>query len=170
MPVVVMMDTRVLRMFNNDMRDLAMDFAGTNAMRQPLIKIGREVLAPSIDKNFAVGGRPVKWPQVGTSSYRRKHGDRTGDSPPLWVTGKMKRSASAFARFHVKANELTYGYFPEMTWFAVVHDDAKVAKRANVPQRPFALIQIPKDADDAIQIIGDWVEDRVNANIKRVYI
>ena len=170
MPVVLFMDTRVLRAFNKDMQDLALDLAGTNRMRQPLLKIGREVLSPSINRNFAVGGRPNRWEQVGTSSYRRQKGDKTGTSPPLWVTGKMKRSARAFARFRVFKNELTYGNFPNSVWYALVHDDAKLAKRANIPQRPFALIQLPEDADDAVRILWKWYEDRVNANIKRFYI
>jgi len=169
MPVVLFMDTRVLRLLNKDLQDLALDFAGANRMRQPLLKISREVLSPSINRNFAVGGRPNKWEQVGTSNYRSKKGDKAGGSSPLWVTGKMKRSAKAFARFRVFKNELTYGNFPSTLWYAVVHDDAKMAKRAGIPQRAFALIQ-PQDIDDSLRIFGDWVEDRVNANIKRVYV
>lgn len=170
MPVTVFMDTRVLRAFDKDMQDLAMDLAGSNRMRQPLLKIGKEVLAPSIKRNFAVGGRPNKWAQVGTSSYRDKKGDKSGGSPPLWVTGKLKRAASSFARFKVKENELTYGYFPSSTWFAIVHDNAKIAKKADIPQRPFALIQHPKDSNDAMEILWDWYEDQINANIKRIYV
>ena len=169
MPVVLFMDTRALRALNKDMQDLALDFAGSNRMRQPLLKIAREVLSPSIRKNFASGGRPDKWDQVGTSTYRASKGDRSGTSPPLWVTGKMKRSASAFARFRVSKNELTYGNFPSTVWYAIVHDDAKLAKRANIPQRPFALLQ-PRDITDSLRIFGDWVEQRVNANIKRIYV
>jgi len=169
MPVVLFMDTRVLRALNKDLQDLALDFAGSNRMRQPLLKIARNVLAPSIDKNFAVGGRPNKWAQVGTSTYRAKKGDRQGSSSPLWVTGKMKRSAGALARFRVSSNKLTYGNFPTTLWYAVVHDNAELAAKAKIPQRPFALIQ-SEDISDSLRIFGDWVEDRVNANIKRVYV
>lgn len=169
MPVVLFIDQRALRALHKDMQDLALDFAGTNRMRQPLLKIARKVLSPSIARNFAVGGRPDKWQQVGTSTYRSGKGDKSGTSSPLWVTGKMKRSAAALARFRVARNELTYGNFPNTVWFAVVHDDAKLARKANIPQRPFALLQ-PKDITDSLRIFGDWVEERVNANIKRVYI
>lgn len=171
MPVTLFMDKRALLRLNKDMQDLALDFAGSNHMRQPLIKISREVLSPSISKNFAVGGRPKKWEQVGTSAYRSKKGDRAGNSSPLWVTGKMKRSAAAFARWHVARNTLTYGNFPQTSWFAVVHDDAKIAARAGpqgIPHRPFALIQ-SEDIDASMRIFGDWVEDMTNKHIKRFY-
>ena len=151
------------------MQKLALDLAGSNRLRQPLIKIGREVLAPSIGQNFAVGGRPKKWQQTGTSHYREEHGDPGGEDPPLWVTGKMKRAASAFARFHVKKNELTYGYFPATLWYAKVHDDAASAAKADIPQRPFALIQLPRDSNAAVDILWKWYEQRINANIKLFY-
>lgn len=168
MPVVMFMDVRALQHFARDADRLAFDLAGSNRMRQPLLKIGREVLSPSIEKNFAVGGRPKKWEQVGTSKYRDQKGDRLGESSPLWVTGKLKRSAKAFARFKVKNNELTYGYFPATLWYAGVHDDAASAKRAEIPQRPFALIQA-QDIDDARDIFWDWFEDKINLHIKRFY-
>ena len=166
MAVVLFMDTRALRHFARDADGLALSLAGKNRMRQPLLKIGREVMSPSIERNFAVGGRPNKWEQSGTSRYRESKGDRSGSSSPLWVTGKLKRSAGAFARWRVRSNELTYGYFPITSWHAVVHD--KGSSKAQVPQRAFALFQ-PQDMNDARDILWEWFEDKINLHIKRIY-
>ncbi len=50
--MTVVVDDRALRMFKKDLRDLATDLAGTNRMRQPLLKIAKDVLIPSFNKNF----------------------------------------------------------------------------------------------------------------------
>ncbi len=165
--ITIFIDDRALNLLKIDMQALARDLAGTNRMRQPLLRIAKEVLGPSINRNFAAGGRPERWePSVPISTYRQKK--RGGDEPTLWVTGKMKKAASAMKRFRVKQNTMTYGYFPPTVWFAMVHDNATIARRANIPQRPFALIQ-SEDVEDIIRIFMEWIESRVNRYIKRFY-
>ena len=96
--ITLFMDNRALLLLDKDVQALATDLAGTNRMRQPLLDSAREVLAPSINKNFQVGGRPKRWAHPSPiSTYRLLKGGV--DSPPLWVTGKMKRAAGALARF-----------------------------------------------------------------------
>ncbi len=163
----LLVDDRALNMFSGDLQALSRDLAGTNRMREPLQEIAKEVLAPSIDKNFKVGGRPKRWKQSSpVSTYRtQKKGE---DEPTLWVTGKMKRAASALKRFKVRENTLTYGYFPPTLWYAMVHDSASSSTRANIPHRPFALIQ-PDDVPKMERILMDWVEKRVSRNIRLRY-
>ncbi len=165
--MTLLVDDRALGMFSRDLADLGRDLAGANSMKQPLLDIAREVLAPSIDKNFKVGGRPSRWERSSPiSAYRTLKGGES--EPTLWVTGKMKRAASAFARFKVRENTMTYGYFPPTLWYAMVHDSASVSARANIPHRPFALIQaddIPKMGD----ILMDWIEKQVSRNIRLHY-
>ncbi len=165
--MTLFMDKRALLMLDKDLRDLAGDLAGSNRMREPLQDSAREVLAPSIDKNFQVGGRPKRWKASSPISTYRLQKKGTGE-PTLWVTGKMKRAAGAIARFKVKNNELTYGYFPATLWYAVVHDDPKLAKKANIPQRPFALIQ-PDDIEKITVIFMLWYEKMVNKHIRLRY-
>jgi phage gpG-like protein len=161
--ITVFLDNRALLLLDKDLQDLSADLAGANRMRQPLLDSAKEVLGPSINKNFQVGGRPKRWAFVSpVSQYRSSRGME--DSPPLWVTGKMKRAASAMARFKVRNNRMTYGYFPATLWFAGVHD----AGAGNIPQRPFALIQA-NDIDDITRIFMKWYEDRVNAHIRLRY-
>ncbi len=165
--MTLFIDDRALKMFDRDLQDLGRDLAGANRMRQPLLDIAREVAAPSIDRNFKVGGRPKRWERSSPiSTYRLQTGGE-GD-PTLWVTGKMKRAASALARFKVRENKMTYGYFPAKLWYAMVHDDAGTAARANIPHRPFALIQ-GDDIPKMERILMDWVETRVNRSIRLHY-
>ncbi len=165
--MTLIVDDRALNMFSRDLADLSRDLAGTNRMRQPLLDIAKEVLAPSIDKNFKVGGRPTRWKASSPISTYRLEKDGEGE-PTLWVTGKMKRAAKALARFKVKNNTMTYGYFPAKLWYAMVHDSASVSARANIPHRPFALIQAD-DIPKMERILMDWVERRVSRNIRLRY-
>lgn len=163
----LLVDDRALNMFSGDLAALSRDLAGTNRMRQPLLEIAKEVLAPSIDKSFKVGGRPKRWEASSpVSTYRLQ---KDGESEPtLWVTGKMKRAASALARFKVRENTMTYGYFPPTLWYAMVHDSASVSARADIPHRPFALIQ-SEDVPKMERILMDWVERQVSRNIRLRY-
>jgi len=165
---VVMLNSRVLKALNKDMQDLAFDLAGETNLRQPLLDSAKKVIAPSIHQNFVSSGRPDRWEEVGTSAYRKLKG--LENTPPLWVTGKLQRSASAMSRFRVKKNELTYGYFPSTLWFAGLLDvgSRKGYGGDEFPARPFAMYQ-PKDQEDIIRIFGDWVEDQVRNNIRYHY-
>ncbi len=163
--MTLIMDDRALQLFAADMRGMAADIAGTNRMRRPLLEIAKEVLIPSINKNFAAGGRPKRWePALPISQYRTQH----GGGPTLWVTGKMKKAATRMARFKVKNNVMTYGNFPPTVWFAMVHDQADIARRANVPHRPFALIQ-KEDIPKIERIMMRWYEKMVNRHIRLKY-
>jgi len=161
------MDASAVRHLRRDLQSLALDLGGTNRMRQPLLRIAREVLAPSINQNFEVGGRPTAW--RATASGMRYRSARGGGSGPLVVTGKLKRSASALARFKVRKNVMTYGNFPNRSWYAAVHDSDEISQKANIPSRPFALIQQEDEAAIG-RIFMDWVESRVNAHLRRVYL
>lgn len=165
MPVKLFIDSTSLPMFSSDIQGLAEDFGRRGAMRQPLLRSAREVLSPSIGANFDAGGRPPWDPVIPDSSYRKKLG---GGGGPLSVTGKLQKSAEAFARWHVADNVLTYGNFPSSTWFAVVHDSEDVAAKANIPARPFALIQ-EEDIAPIGDIFMDWVEEKVGDHIRLRY-
>ncbi len=157
----IFVDDRALVMFERDLAGLSRDFGGTNHMRAPLQESAKNI-AQSIDKNFQVGGRPVRWKPVQfPSQYRDTAG---GGHGPLWVTGKMKNAAKAMARFKIKNNVMTYGYFPPTVWYAALHD----AGTGGMPQRPFALLQ-RDDVDDVVRSFMRWVERMVNRHIRLRY-
>jgi len=180
MPVTLFLDSRGLNLLAKDLADTGRQFAKRGGMREPLQKAAHEVLSPSIRKNFLFGGRPEPWPDaVPNTRYRQAKGQgfvggRKGGviqgslAPPLLVTGGLMRSASAKARWHIKENRLTYGNFPSTKWYAMVHDTASIAERADIPVRPFALIQ-EGDIKAIGEVFTEWVEDKVNENVRLHY-
>ena len=159
------MDTSALQLLHRDLQGLALDIAGANRFRQPLLDSAVEILSPSIAQNFEVGGRPQSWESAESGTpYRKSH----GGGGPLNVTGKLKRSATAAARFKVRNNQLTYGDFPQSTWYAVVHDNADISEKAHIPNRPFALIQ-KEDESEIAKIFMDWLEYKVNQHLRWYY-
>lgn len=163
--IKLLMDNRVLLALEQDIQKSAEEFANTRNLREPFLEIAGTVLAPSITKNFQLGGRPNRWEAVLLdSNYRRKH---SGSSDtPLWVTGKLKNAAGAKVRFTVRANVMTYGNFPNASWFAGVHDAGST--KAEVPARPFAVMQT-EDIDQIVRIFGEWVERQINKHVKLRY-
>lgn len=163
-PLVMTDASRVTRMVNRDMQRLAEDISKKRTMRELLLEIAYDVLSPSIAQNFQVGGRPDSWqPSKPDSQYRKSHG---GGAGPLVVTRRLSDSAKAKARWKVNANVLTYGYFPARSWYALVHDQG--SETANIPQRPFALIQ-ESDANEIQERTGIWIEKKVNEHIRLRY-
>lgn len=164
--ITLFMDDRAILALNKDLQDVAREFSKRGGMREPLERMRDEVLAPSIDKNFAVGGRPEAWEgPLPNTWYRKKY---NGESdPPLWVTGKLKKAAGAKARFKIASNRMTYGYFPNSLFWAWTHD--KGYPDANIPQRPFAIIQ-GEDIQDCVKILDQWVQKKINDHVKVFYV
>lgn len=190
---IEILNKNAVRTLARDMQKLALDLAGTSNLRKPFEKIRDEVAIPSIDQNFARQGRPRKWPildpetiewrlkksgrkiggkgkgHVSKEAIMRAFADKTFENSILIFTGKGRRAATAKARFHIAQNSMTYGDWPETTWYMQVHDIAEFAASANIPWRPFALWQ--KEDEVAVgEILMEWVEERVNKNLKRVYV
>jgi phage gpG-like protein len=171
MPIGLFIDSRALLMFEKDVQELAKKFARRGGMREPLLRIAKEVLSPSISTNFDAAGRPEPWPEADpVSRYRVARFGKGGSMgiSPLLVTGQLQRAAGAFARWRVRENTLTYGNFPPSRWYAVVHDDADTAARAGIPVRPFALIQ-QEDIVPIQDIFLDWIEEKVGESIRLRY-
>jgi phage gpG-like protein len=91
-----------------------------------------------------------------------------GGRLPLSKTGQMHRAATAKARFYIRDNVMTYGNWPEKRWFGPVHNLPDLSAKAQIPNRPFTILQTEDQA--AIQEIGiEWIEDQVNRRIRRRY-
>lgn len=172
---ILIMNSNVIRLLEKDMQDLAQEFSKRGGFRTLLEEIRDEVLRPSIEKNFEVGGRPKRWEPLamatvgmGREEYIASGGGTIGGRLPLTNTGQMRRAATAKARFHIANNQMTYGSWPPKRWFGPVHNMADIAARAQIPHRPFTLIQ-SEDQVAIQEITGEWVEDKVNKHIKRHY-
>ncbi len=139
------------------------------------MRIRDEVIIPSIETNFKVGGRPRWEPLAAITTGLGKAAfiesaasDTIGGRKPLTRTGQMRRAATAKARFTIRKNEMTYGKWPEKRWFGPVHNLPDLSERAEIPNRPFTLIY-PEDKVAAGEIMLDWVEDQVRKNIRFRY-
>ena len=175
---VTVANPNVINLLQADIQALARDLASTNRLRKPFERMRDEVMIPSIRQNFEVGGRPNKWEPISqatsgmsTSDFIASAASGTiGGRKPLNKTGQLKRAATAKARFHIRANEMTFGKFPAKRWFGLVHDRAEIAAKAEIPHRPFVLIQHPEDSNQMAEILMEWVEEMVNENIKLRYV
>jgi len=159
---VTIANPNAINLLRRDIQSLARDLAGQRRMRKAWERVRDEVVIPSIQQNFDMEGRPRRWEPLSPVTLMRAP-TRTGI---LNVTGQMKRSATAKARFKILKNEMTYGNWPERRWFGPVHDFGL----GDVPQRQFVMIQQPEDANQIGEILMEWVEDRVNENIKLHYV
>lgn len=158
---VTVLNPNAIALLQDDLQSMARDIAGKHKLRQAWERVRDEVMIPSIDQNFEMEGRPRKWEDVSIHTLNRQP-DRSGI---LDVSGQMRRSATAKARFHIRDNEMTYGNWPQRRWFGPIHDFGT----ADIPKRQFVMIQQPEDAEHIGEIIMEWLEDRVDDNIKLRY-
>lgn len=176
---VTLANPHVLRLLKKDLQDLGREFAGERNLRKPFERIRDEVLIPSIRQNFEVGGRPKRWEPLSPTTIMNRGGFggslaeagfAVGDTTPLNHTGQLKRAATAKARFTIRQNTMTFGDWPNRRWFGPVHDLKALADKAQIPHRPFVLIQQPEDANHIQEIMIEWVEDMVNKHVRRRYV
>ena len=178
---VEVLNKHVIGLLQRDIQGLANDLGRKLRFRGALERMRDEVIRPSIDKNFEVGGRPEKWEPIFMASYiSRKSvkgsvsreeflelaGQKAG-AKPLSDTGQLRAAAKAKARFHIASDSMTYGGWPQRRWFGAVHDLGLYDPP--IPQRAFVLFQ-EEDKQHIYDITLEWVEDRVNENIHLVYI
>lgn len=183
------LNPRILNHVEKDLRAFGRSLSRPGAFRQPFEKIRDEVLMPSIAQNFARQGRPQRWPAItiDTIQWRARVGrgqrslrftagataafDSGAFSGKILIfTKKLMNAATAKARWLIRNNVMTYGSFPEQAWYAVVHNNPEIAARANIPHRPFAMVQIPEDPNAMVEIMSDWLEKQFAKHVKRHYI
>lgn len=172
---ILVLNKHVINTLRKDLQDLAHDLNNGTNLKQAFERIRDEVNIPSIEKNFEVGGRP-RWEPLSPSTtglgkaafIESAASGNIGGRKPLTKTGQMRRAATAKARFRIRRNEMHYGQWPSKRWFGPVHNLPDLSKKAQVPNRPFTLIY-PEDKVAAGEIMLDWVEDRVDDNIRLRY-
>ena len=172
---ILILNQNVLRLVEKDFKDLSRDMFSRGRLRSLFEEIRDEVVRPSIDKNFEVGGRP-SWEPLSAATLGMGKAEfiesaasgLIGGRTPLVKSGQMRRAATAKARFKIRENEMIYGDWPEKRWFGPVHNLEELAERAEIPHRPFTLFQ-PEDQVAIQEITLDWVERAVNKHIRLRY-
>lgn len=140
---------------------------GVRSYRKPLEKAIREVVIPSIRENFNVAGRPPWTPLSGyTEATRVRLGYGVGIGAEILVRkGKLKRSATAFARWSFDKQTAWVGNdFPGDAWYGPIQQNGfEGGYGAITPPRPFMMVQ-PQDEEKIQQVFLHWLGERVNAS------
>jgi phage gpG-like protein len=132
--------------------------------RKPLEQCVKEVIIPSMRKNFDVEGRP-RWKMIAPQTEYRRSYDGYPTYPILDRSGKGKRSALAFARWKfTKDSTFMGGQFPKTTWYMPVHQsglEGSWAGGEGIDARPFALIQ-DEDQKKIEAVFVKWFEKNLD--------
>lgn len=87
------------------------------SMREPLTRAVKQVIIPSIRKNFDEEGRPDKWEPL--EEYTVKVRGNTG--PILTRTGKLKRGATQFNIWSISDTSAALKKLPDSVWYGAIH-------------------------------------------------
>lgn len=121
--------------------------------KEPLTRSVRQVIIPSIRKNFESGGRP-EWQQLAASTMATRLREGYGVWPPLTKAGNLKKKATAFGIWTINRDSATMQE-PKIK-YARYHQSGT----SKMPQRAFAVIQ-DEDEEDVERIFQLWLEERI---------
>lgn len=129
------------------------DFAsyGIKSFREPLTKSVREVVIPSIRKNFDAEGRP-HWRPLAPATVL----DRGASGPILDRTGKLRKVATQFNIWSYSKDQATITGLDSRVKYAKYHQSGT----SKMPQRAFVLFQ-DEDEDAIERIFYTWLEGRL---------
>lgn len=87
------------------------------SFREPLLRSIREVMVPSIRRNFDEGGRPA-WEPLADDTVER----RDGESEPILVrSGSLRRVASQINIWDITTTSAVIRDLPQAVWYGKVH-------------------------------------------------
>jgi phage gpG-like protein len=141
---------------------------GVRSYRVPLTKAIKEVVIPSIDQNFDWEGRPDQWePLSGDTEVRRAWYGYGASGPILERSGKMRKAASAFARWVVtKDSAYAGGNWPGSAFYGPIQHSGfgtmTIQGGRWLPARPFMMIQ-NDDVPKIEAVFALWLQERALA-------
>ena len=131
--------------------------------KKPLETAIRDVMVPSIKKNFDMEGRP-RWVPLSQSTLDTKiaHGERF--TRILQSSGALLRSATQtnIWKIDARAGEAYIPDLPDDVWYGRVHQLGAKRGLSPTPERPFLVIQ-PEDANKIEKVFEDWIKTRLRA-------
>jgi phage gpG-like protein len=148
------------------------------SFKEPLTKAVKDVVIPSIQKNFEAGGRP-KWQKLAPMTVERKGGDTT----ILRSSGALQRGMKSLNIWTIGKNYAVLQDLPDNIWYGKVHqaglgNTSKALKivgqkqtvkisDGGIPARPFVVLQ-KADERDITSIFRHWLDGRIRANMGRL--
>lgn len=97
-----------------DLRRLGLQL---ESFKEPITRSIRQVMMPSINKNFEAEGRPERWERL--AEYTVEVRGATG--PILTRTGALKRGASSFGIWSISDTSAAVKGLPSNIWYGAVH-------------------------------------------------
>jgi phage virion morphogenesis protein len=149
--------------------DLAAIGRDLSNMRTPLTQSVKQVVIPSIDANFAAGGRPA-WEPLAPNTVERRNRQGTGLSI-LQVSGRLRAAATQFSRWNVDTDSAQIANWPtDVITRAGVHQNGAeatgVGGASRIPARPFLMLQ-DDDQEKITEIFLTWMELRARGRWSR---
>lgn len=165
--------TPSIGMIARDMDRLGLDI---RSFREPLQRAVRQVIIPSIRKNFEAEGRPEKWDDLSDYAVQQRGGT---EHPILQRTGKLMKGAQQLNNWQFNEIGAVFSQLPESVKYGGVHQvgygsagsgalnksaediiaGAKKAAKIFIPARPFVMYQ-EEDEFDIMDVFADWFEER----------
>jgi phage gpG-like protein len=122
---------------------------------EPLKFALKYIVLPSVEMNFARGGRPP-WQPLAPSTVGRRDGQL---GPILYRTGKLFNAAIDEENWTVTQDMLALTSISDKVSYAGYHQLG--APRANIPARPYVEFQ-PQDIEDITSLFEAWVNGIVD--------
>lgn len=156
------------------------------SFREPLKRSIQQVIAPSIVKNFDVGGRPDVWEPLSEYALDRRAREGFNDKP-LVKTGKLRRTMGQLNIWTITRESASIRDLPPNVWYGKVQNagigqfstriaaaggDTKAALEklrgretvgAHIPQRRFIMIQ-DEDVPKIEAVFQKWLAERWTAS------
>jgi phage gpG-like protein len=172
--------TPSIGLFARDVNKLGLDI---RSFKEPLTRSVRQVMIPSIQQNFTVGGRPA-WEPLSEATGKIREEAGYGASGPILVrSGALQRNMGFLSMWQVTSTFATIRDLPSRIWYGKLHQsgygsfsalversggvkealaevgtgrEAKIA----IPPRPFVMFQ-DQDVRDIGQVFSKWLDERI---------
>jgi phage gpG-like protein len=87
------------------------------SFREPLTQSIRQVMMPSIRKNFDAGGRPETWEELAPYTVMKR-----GSTGPILIrSGRLRKVASSFSIWHITTTAASVQSLPSKAWYGHLH-------------------------------------------------
>lgn len=123
-----------------------------HSFKRPMEKVVKDVMGPSLTKNFQVGGRP-QWEHDSEQTAERK--GRYGYLSQTMVRTKaLMRAAGSMNIWTIRDDEAAIESLPDEVQYGLFHQEGTVF----MPQREWAVMQ-PEDLEAMEGIFMEWMHD-----------
>lgn len=130
--------------------------------KEPLQKCIKDVIIPSIQANFAAGGRPAWAPYAQeTLDFHKMLGESLSDSL-LVKTGALKSAMGSESIWTISSTEAYIAGLPSNVWYGYLHQQGYPGGSGNgpIPARPFAMLQ-EQDLADIDKVFDKWLHEAI---------